>query len=198
MIKVGITGNIGSGKSFICSIFEKLGISVFQADKIAGELYYESEVRSKLEGKLGNGFYDENGSLIRANLSKRIFSDQEALRFVEELIHPLVRQRFIKWTESFSNDPYVLYEAAIMIETGHCKFMDKLIYVAADEQLRFDRICKRDTLSPEEIRKRMGNQWPDEEKIPLADFVINNNQEILLIPQVLSIHQLLINAHKRM
>lgn len=198
MIKVGITGNIGSGKSLICSIFEKLGISVFQADKIAGELYYEPEVRNKLEERLGYGFYDENGSLIRAKLSERIFSDQEALRFVEDLIHPLVRQGFTKWAEAFNSEPYVLYEAAIMIETGHYQLLDKLIYVTAGEQLRIDRILKRDSFTPEEIRNRMNKQWPDEKKIPLADFVINNNEEVLLIPQVLDIHQKLTYLHKRM
>lgn len=195
MIRVGITGNMGSGKSLVCSIFEKLGISVFQADKVAAALYNKAEVRIKLERQFGNGFFDEKGMLNKVKLAEKIFSDQEALRFVEELIHPLVRQSFSEWTEALSNNPYVLYEAAILIETGHYKLMDKLIYVAANEQLRFERIRERDSFSPNEIRNRMSKQWPDEQKIHLADFVINNNQELLLIPQVLDIHQNLIKSN---
>ncbi len=193
MIRAGITGNIGSGKSLICTVFQKLGVSVFQADLAAHELYHESEVRKTIEYELGAGFYDVQGHLIRKNLSDRIFSDVKALKFIETLIHPIVRQRFNDWCQSHQNDPYVLYEAAILFETGNYKLFDKLIYVAADEQIRLKRVADRDNLPVEEIRKRMNKQWHDDQKIPLADFVIFNSGESMIIPQVIEIHQKLIS-----
>lgn len=193
MIKAGITGNIGSGKSLICSVFQKLGVSVFQADLAARELYHESEVRKTIEYELGAEFYDLQGNLNRQKLSDRIFSDEKALRLIETLIHPLVRERFVAWHQTHINEPYVLYEAAILFESGHYNLLDKLIYVAADEHVRINRVADRDNIPIEEIRKRMNKQWHDDQKIPLADFVINNNGKTLIIPQVIEIHQKLIS-----
>ena len=197
MLTIGITGGIGSGKSTVCRIFRVLGAPVFQADLVARKLQDEDPViRDRLIELFGHEIYTENGLLNRKKLAEIIFSDQLLLEKVNNLIHPAVHRELKKWKEQMFKFPYVLYEAAILFETGNFRSFDYTILVVADQQERIARVMKRDNLSAEAILLRMKNQMKDADKIILADFIIENNDNQLIIPQVLKLDQFLkSNSH---
>jgi dephospho-CoA kinase len=194
MTKAGLTGSIGSGKTLVAEIFRTLGIPVFQADQEARNLYRWPEVKEQLALIIGKGIFDDEGEVDRKKMAEMIFTNKDMLGQVNELIHPLVRKRFQLYAERHAGDPYVIYEAAILIESGYYQEMDQLIVVYAPEALRIERVKKRDGVTEEEIRKRIRNQAPDEEKMERADWVIYNDESRLVIPQVLKIDQLLRQA----
>ena len=188
MIKVGLTGGIGSGKSTVAAIFEKLNIPVFYADNEAKWiLNHDLAVKEQLVALFGSDIYD-NESLNRKKLADIIFNNEDAIRDVNAVVHPAVADRFKSWS-LVQDAPYVLQEAAISFETGGYKRMDKNILVTAPKQLRIERIMNRDNASQEEVESRMANQWDENEKKPLADFVILNDGSEMLLPQIRQIHE---------
>jgi dephospho-CoA kinase len=193
MKKIGITGNIGSGKSLVCSIFEVLKVPVFFADKEAKKLYGNPDVYEKMVKYFGKSMYNSNKEIKTKVLAKKIFNQPEAMHFVNSVIHPALHHRFESWAADLQSKPYILYEAAILYETGYDKELDGMIVVTAPEHTRIERIMQRDKLSLKEIKSRIARQWPEEKKILLADFVIQNEGKSLLIPQVLKIHRDVIN-----
>lgn len=191
MFQVGITGGIGSGKSSACRIFETLGISVYDTDSRAKQLMNtDTALKARLMAAFGNDIYEE-GLLNRRKLSSIIFNDKVALEKVNGWVHPVVAHDFIQW-RSLQNTPYILEESAILFEHDMAKRFDKVIMVTAPVDLRIERVCIRDHTTPEIVCMRMNNQWPDEKKIPLADYVIYNDDIQLMIPQVMKIHQYLL------
>ena len=185
-ITVGITGGIGSGKSTVCEIFRVLGIPVFEADKVARNLMNENSViRQNLVEWFGNEIYSEN-QLNRKLLAEHIFNDDSLLNKVNSLVHPIVREEFKKWKNS-QNTVYSVYEAAILFESGFYKLMDFTILITAPEQIRINRVMKRDNLSQDQVVARIKNQWPDDEKRKLATTVIINDNKNLIIPQIIEI-----------
>ena len=193
MMKIGLTGGMGSGKSTVAKIFEALNIPVFYADDESKQIL---ETNSGVKEKLSNHFGAElfaNGELNRPFLAAQIFNNQEALAFVNSVMHPAVAERFLEWSTE-QQAPYCLKEAAILFETGSYKELDKTILVVADKNLRVKRVRKRNSWSRDEVLARMKNQWEDREKEPLADFVIYNNEKEMLTPQILKIHEDLIRA----
>ena len=190
MTKVGVTGGIGSGKTLICQVFEKLGIPVFYADKEAKKLQNEDpEIRKSMMEYFGSEIYNENG-INTALLASKIFSDSDALRKVNSVVHPAVRKLFLRWAEEKETEsPYVIEEAAILFESGAYKDLDFNILVYAPKDLRITRVVKRDNADREEVKARMKHQMKDEEKIGMADTVIYNDESQMVIPQVLEIHQ---------
>ena len=197
MLTIGITGGIGSGKSTVCRVFRVLGAPVFQADLVARKLQDEDpEIRGRLIGLFGPEIYTENGLLNRKKLAEIIFNDQLLLEKVNKLIHPAVHRELKKWKEQMFKFPYVLYEAAILFETGNFRSFDYTILVVADQKERIERVMKRDNLSAEAVLRRMNNQMKDADKIILADFIIENNDNQLIIPQILKLDQFLkSNSH---
>jgi dephospho-CoA kinase len=197
MLTIGITGGIGSGKSTVCRVFRVLGAPVFQADLVARKLQDEDpEIRDRLIELFGPEIYPENGLLNRKKLAEIIFNNQLLLEKVNNLIHPAVHREFKKWKEQMFKFPYLLYEAAILFETGNFRSFDYTILVVADQKERIERVMKRDNLSAEAILQRMNNQMKDADKIILADFIIENNDNQLIIPQVLKLDQFLkSNSH---
>lgn len=192
MLTVGITGGIGSGKSTVCKVFRVLEIPVFQADNVARKLQDEDiEIKNELMVLFGTDIYFENGLLNRRKLAQIIFSNQKDLNSVNKLIHPAVRQKFENWKEQMSEFPYLLYEAAILFETGNSQNFDYNILVVTDEKERMERVMKRDKLSSEAILQRMHNQMKDSDKMKFADFIIENNDNQLILPEVLKLDQLL-------
>jgi dephospho-CoA kinase len=125
----------------------------------------------------------------RKLLASKLFGNQPAIDFVNGLVHPAVRMKFEKWSANVADADYLLYEAAIIFETGYYKQLNATILVTAPEKLRLKRVTERDQVDEEAVMKRMEHQWPDEKKIPLADYVINNDGNNHLIPQVLAIHE---------
>jgi dephospho-CoA kinase len=157
-LRIGITGGIGSGKSLVCSVFKLLGVPVFEADRVAKDLYHSNaEIKNKLTGMFGEGLYSDRGVLNRKLLSSIVFNDREALHKVNEMIHPLVREAFESWIQQQSYC-YVLHEAAILFESGFYKMMDANILVTAPEEIRIRRVMERDHLTKEEVTARMHNQ----------------------------------------
>lgn len=186
-MKVGITGGIGSGKSLACAIFRNLGVPVFEADKAAREIMdKDREVIQTLTGYFGPAVYSSEGQLNRKLLASVIFNQHEALEMVNGLVHPLVRKRFENWAAQ-QKEVYVLQEAAILFESGFHRLMDLNILITAPEERRILRTMARDNISREQVVARMRNQWNDEEKCKLADYIILNDEMHPLIEQILEI-----------
>ncbi|MBE0663518.1 MAG: dephospho-CoA kinase [Bacteroidales bacterium] len=183
MLKVGLTGNIGSGKTTVAKIFSILGTAVFNADEEAKKLLNEPSQQSGLVNYFGNDILGSDHRIDRTKLANHIFNNKGALSFINQLIHPLVRQNFSEFCHLHSNYPVCIYEAAVIIETGFYKQLDKIILVTAPEEVRIQRVVLRDHTSAELLEPRMKNQWPEELKIPHADYVINNDGLTPLLEQ---------------
>jgi dephospho-CoA kinase len=185
MLKVGITGGIGSGKSTVCMIFSLLGIPVFEADKIARQLMDNHPViREQLIDLFGEAVYMQDRTVDRKYLAEIAFNDPSLLTGLNGIVHPVVLHIFYDWCDK-QQSPYVLLEAAILFESGFYKMMDKTIVVVAGEAERIRRVQMRDGVSPEMVKKRIKNQWNDQQRMELADFLIENEGSRLVIPQVL-------------
>jgi dephospho-CoA kinase len=188
MFKVAVTGGIGSGKSLVCKVFEKLGIPVFYADKAAKELMNSNKsVCEKLISYFGREIYDAEGKILRDKFAEIIFNDQTSLLKVNEIVHPAVRNEFNNWVKK-QNAPYVIEEAAIVFETGQTHHFDWIITVTASLELKIKRVMKRDNISREKVLERMKNQETDQTKNEKADFIIVNDDKELILPQIISIH----------
>lgn len=190
MKKIGITGNIGSGKSYVCKMFENLGIPVFYSDDETKKLYLVPSVKTLIINRFGNEVYFEDGTLNRKLLSYHLFKNEEAMKFIESVLYPALNQHFDEWCEQ-QTTPYVLYESAILFEKNYEKFFDKIIFVSAAESIRLQRVMKRDDCSEENVRSRMRLQLNEETKISRADFVIYNDGIKAVEPQVEAIDKLL-------
>ena len=189
--KIGITGNIGSGKSTVCHIFEALKIPVYYSDIRAKELIHSDfEIISVYKRIFGNDiFVDEQ--LDRKRVSETVFKHKELLNEIEAVVHPAVVKDFEKWAQK-QHSSFVLYESAIIFESGYYDFLDKIIFVSAPENLRVKRIMKRDGISKENVFLRIENQWKEDKKIPLSDYVLVCDDTNPLIPQVLELYDKII------
>ena len=190
MKKIGITGNIGSGKSYVCKMFENLSIPVFYSDDETKKLYLIPSVKELIINRFGQEVYFEDGTLNRKLLSYHLFKNEEAMRFIESVLYPALNKHFDEWCEQ-QKTPYVLYESAILFEKNYEKFFDKIIFVSASEDIRLQRVMKRDDCTEENVRSRMRLQMSEETKISRADFVIYNDGVKAVEPQVEAINKLL-------
>lgn len=192
MLTVGITGGIGSGKSTICRIFEVMEVPVFNADAEARRLQNEDpNIRSSMISLFGNEVYNDDG-LNRKLVAELVFNNKLLLDQLNKIIHPATLIAFEKWKQDYSSNHYVIKEAAILFESKSNIGLDKIIVVSAAEELRIERIIKRDNISREQIISRMNNQLAEEERIAMADFVIVNDEKSAIIPQVLAVHEKLL------
>ena len=193
MIKVGITGGIGSGKTMVCKVFELLGISVYYSDEESKKLLdNDIKVKDQIIKTFGNTIINEVGNIDRKKLSAAVFGDKEKLTLLNSIVHPAVANHFEGWAKMHSDDKYILKEAAILFESGANKLVDKVITVTAPHLLKIQRAIHRDNITEEQVVVRMKNQWSDEEKIKLSQFVIYNDEENLIIPQIIKVHEMLI------
>ncbi len=196
MIKVGITGGIGSGKSIICQIFSKFDVPVYYADLRAKILMDEDPViREGMISKFGPSIY-KNATIDRKQLASIIFTDKNALEYVNRLVHPIVGRDSEKWFLRHQNEPYIIKEAALFFESGTYIEVDFMITVIAPLNLRIKRVKDRDGVSTDQIMKRMENQLGDEDKITKSQFIIQNDEKSSILEQVLTIHQLLRSSPK--
>jgi dephospho-CoA kinase len=194
MLKVGLTGNIGSGKSTVAELFKTLGIPVFHADNEAKLVLDEPAIIFQLLERLGNHIVDSASKKIdRKVLAGIIFNDQKSLDFVNALIHSNVRERWMTWVEA-QQSQYVIEEAAILFESGHHKAFDKIVLVTAPQELRIKRVMDRDNIEREKVLERIKNQWPEQEKLALSDYIIKNDGIIELLPQVKTVHESLLKT----
>ncbi len=191
MLKVGLTGGIGSGKTTVARIFELLGIPVYFADNAAKTIMNEDEhLKALITGHFGEAAYT-GGKLNRAYISSIVFQDPEKLALLNALVHPATIRAAEKWMQE-QRAAYVIKEAALIFESGSQDGLDLVIGVYAPKQLRILRTIERDAISREEVLKRMSNQVNEELKMKLCDFVIYNNEQQLLIPQVIALHEQLL------
>lgn len=192
MLKVGITGGIGSGKTTVCRFFQALGVPVYHADDRAKFLMNHDEgLIARIRELLGPEAYRE-GKLDRVYVADKVFRDPALLQQLNAIVHPAVFLDSIAFFEANKDQPYVLYEAAILFESGNHKAMDKVILVYAPEELRIQRTMDRDGSTRDAVLARMRQQLPEEEKRRLADLVIVNDGSQTLAEQVLTIHRQLI------
>jgi dephospho-CoA kinase len=193
VLKVGITGGIGSGKSVVCQIFEILGIPIYYADERAKYLVNTSLiVRSEIIKVFGKDSYSIDG-YNRKYMADIVFHDAEQLAKLNNIIHPQVAIDFERWLSKQQSVKYILKEAAILIESEAYKMMDRIIVVDAPIELRINRIKERNHASEEEIRSRMSSQWTADKIKSFADWIIINDDHKMILPQILSIHNQLLN-----
>ena len=188
MVRVGLTGGIGSGKSTVAHVFEILGIPVYYADKEAKRLMNEDpEIRKQLITHFGQDTYSDN-LLNRRFLAEIVFKDKEKLRLLNSVVHPITIARAEEWMLQH-NTPYVIKEAALIFESGSQEGLDYVIGVSAPLNVRIQRTMKRDNVSREEVLNRMQHQIQESIKMRLCDFVIRNDDQHLVLPQVLALHE---------
>jgi len=190
MIKIGLTGGIGSGKSTIAFIFNKLGIPVYCADDRAKFLMLNNKLlRESIIDLFGKKVYSY-GSMNMAYIASKVFTNNNNLVKLNKLVHPFVKNDFDIWVDS-QISPYVIKEAAILIETGSNKLLDKIILIESPKEFKIRRVMMRDRLSKEEVLLRMSKQFSDKQKRKFADYIIINDEKSSLIKQVIKIHNFL-------
>ncbi|MBR4156441.1 MAG: dephospho-CoA kinase [Bacteroidales bacterium] len=185
--KIAITGNIGSGKSLVCKIFNHLGINTFHSDEETKKLYFLPEVKKEIINRFGEEVYFADGSLNKKLLSYHLFQNEEALKFIESLLYPKLNQVFDEWCKRQTSS-FVLFESAILFEKNFDKQFDKIIFVSAPEEVRLKRAMLRDKCDEENVRSRMRLQWDEETKISKSDYIINNDGVEMLMPQIMNIN----------
>ncbi|MEP7107611.1 MAG: dephospho-CoA kinase [Ferruginibacter sp.] len=191
IIKVGITGGIGSGKSTVAKVFEVLGIPVYYADVAAKRLMNEDEVvKQQLQKLFGNETYVD-GKLNREYLSSLVFNNEEKLALLNSIVHPATLRDSEQWMQQ-QTTPYAVKEAALIFESGAGKQLDYVIGVYAPVPVRIKRVMKRDHLSLEEVKARMEKQIDEIIKMRLCDYIITNDDQELVIPQVIGLHEIFI------
>lgn len=185
--KIAITGNIGSGKSLICKIFNHLGINTFHSDEETKKLYLLPDVKKEIIDHFGEEVYFADGSLNKKLLSYHLFQNESTLKFIESLLYPKLNQVFDEWCEKQTSD-FVLFESAILFEKNFDNQFDKIIFISAPEEVRLKRAMQRDRCDEENVRSRMRLQWSEDVKTSKSDYIINNDGVEMLIPQVVKIY----------
>lgn len=186
MKKIGITGNIGSGKTYVCNAFQTIGIPVFYSDEETKSLYLLPEIKRIITNRFGDDAYLDNGLLNKSQLSKILFNNKAELTFVEGLLYPELNKRFQTWCEE-QDSTYVLFESALIFEKEIGILFDKIILISAPEEIRKQRVIQRDNCSPESFLSRARLQQNEELNIGRADFVITNDGVRDIFSQVRSI-----------
>lgn len=195
MLRIGITGGIGSGKSTVAHVFEVLGIPVYYADREAKKMMNEDEeLKYQIVQEFGTASY-ENGLLNRKHLASVVFANKEKLSVLNSIVHPATIRHGKEWMAK-QTTPYAIKEAALIFESGTQEHLDYVIGVSAPLHLRIHRAMQRDNVTREEIQRRMQNQIKEEIKMRLCDFVVKNDEQQLVIVQVLSIDKKLRELEK--
>lgn len=190
MIKIGITGNIGSGKTTVCRMFEELHVPVIYADQVSRQLLEEDEhVMEAVIELLGSDSYVD-GIPDRTFIAAQVFGSKEKLSGLNRIIHPRVHGYIRDWFADLPKEtPYAIEEAALLIESGGFRLLDELILVTAPEELRIQRVMDRDKVGRAQVESRIQHQMKESEKRRYCDYIITNDGESLLLPQVLAIHE---------
>ncbi|MCX2482956.1 dephospho-CoA kinase [Pedobacter sp. MR2016-24] len=190
MLKIGITGGIGSGKTTVCRIFESLGIPVFYADTVAKQIMVTDMLLvAGVKAAFGDESYTIEGKLNNKYIAQIVFNDQQELDKLNALVHPATFRAFERWMNTVpAGTPYILKEAALLFESGSYRLCDKSVLVTAPVDIRIARVMERDEVSREQVASRINKQLSDEIKKGMADYFIENKETAALIPQVLKLH----------
>lgn len=196
MLQIGLTGGIGSGKSTIAKVFETLGIPVYYADDASKKLMNEDkELKKQIIRHFGDASYTDN-QLNRSYIASVVFADKTKLELLNNLVHPATIRDAKRWMKE-QNAPYAIKEAALIFESGSAEGLDYIIGVFAPQALRIKRTMDRDNVTREAVINRMQNQVDEAMKMRLCDFVIYNDEQQLVIPQVLKLHELFLQKIKK-
>lgn len=189
MLKIGITGGIGSGKTTACQKFKILGIPTYYADAEAKRLMVEDKILvAQIKKLFGEAAYSASGALNRKHIATIAFANKSKLALLNAIVHPAVGRDSMRWFREQKKIPFALQEAALMFESGSYKRMDYIITVTAPIDIRINRVMKRDGISENEVRARIESQMDEVEKVKRADFVIHNGPDNNLIQQVVHIY----------
>jgi dephospho-CoA kinase len=187
---IGITGGIGSGKSIVCKVFATMGIPIYEADSRAKALMNNDlALKKTIKNLLGESAYTPTGEYNRAWVASQVFNNPALLQKLNAIVHPRVREDADNWIKQNTNSPFLLYEAAIMKAAGDGNYFNKVIVVNAPIDLRIRRVQKRDNRSEQEIRDIIARQISDEERLKIADFIIENNEVKPLLEQIISLYE---------
>ncbi|ALL07751.1 dephospho-CoA kinase [Pedobacter sp. PACM 27299] len=197
MLKIGITGGIGSGKTTVCRVFETLGIPVFYADTVAKQIMVTDPILIQgVKDTFGVESYTPEGVLNNKHIAGIVFNQAAELEKLNQLVHPAVFRAFETWaTQISSNVPYILKEAALLFESGSYQLCDLNVLVVAPLATRLQRVMQRDGVTEEQVRARMDKQLSDEEKATMADMLVHNNETDSLITQVMALHHQFLNTN---
>ena len=196
MLKIGLTGSIGSGKTTVASAFKALGVPVYIADIEAKKFLFDPVVISLIVELVGPEVLTSEGTIDRKALAGKVFSNPEKLHGLNAIIHPRVKLHFAQWSEKYHDQPYVMQESAITFESGFHSLFDLIVVVAAPQEERIQRVLRRDGFTRELVLERIANQWPEHIKVEKADFVIQNSDTDMVLPQLLEIHEELLEISK--
>lgn len=195
MLRIGLTGGIGSGKSTVAKMFELLHIPVFYADAASKKLYQtDQELIASIKKYFGEDLY-VNGQLDKQKLASIVFSDPSKLELLNQLVHPPTIRDAENWMKK-QTSPYVIKEAALIFESGSSAGLDFVIGIKAPLPLRIKRVMERDHVTRDEVLSRMNRQIDEDIKMRLCDFIIDNSEQVLVIPQVLELHHYLLGLNK--
>lgn len=195
MLKIGVTGRIGSGKSTICRVFESLDVPVYYSDIEAKKLYTNIDIIQKLSKLFGKGILDINHHIDKRALASIVFNDEEKLTLLNSMIHPLVIKDFEKWCLTKSNYPYILFESAIIYEMKLEYLFSKIIYIDCPEETSIKRVMRRDNATHQAVLDRLSKQ---SFTVPPYDYRIISNEKDLEVPHILDLHeQLLQLSHQK-
>lgn len=198
MLKIGVTGGIGSGKTTVCQVFEVLGIPIFYADAVAKQIMHtDKKLQQEIQQAFGKQSYTTEGQLDRKYIAHIVFSDSKKLDTLNAIVHPAVFTAFDNWAAEQTHVPYVVKEAALLFESKSYKMCDYAVLIQAPLDLKIRRIMQRDDIGLEEVQLRMSRQLTDEQKEPLADFILINDEHKLLVPQIISLHEHFSKLDKR-
>ncbi|MGM0464300.1 MAG: dephospho-CoA kinase [Bacteroidota bacterium] len=196
IFRLGVTGGIGSGKSTVCKIFKVLGIPVFSADDEARIIMDNKKmIRAELKNIIGTDLY-ASGELDRSKMASIIFNDDNLLNKVNNLVHPLVFDRYDNWCRQQDAD-YVIFEAAILFESGADKHVDRILAVTATREERINRVMERNKMSREQVMERISKQMEEDEMIKRSDYRVNNSDDSMIIKKVLDIHRDILSDLKK-
>jgi dephospho-CoA kinase len=191
MLKIGVTGNMGSGKTTVCRIFEHLGIAVYYSDAKAKQFYGVPAVKQEIQSLFGDSVFDAAGNIDTRNLARLVFQDENKLQALNRFVHPLVIDDFQKWCQEHKNQHFVLFESALSYQCGLEKLFDKIIFVDAPVELLLQRCSQRG--NTEMVKQRLENQQRNYDKRHLADFVIYNDEKQSLIGEVVGIKEKIVS-----
>lgn len=196
MIKIGITGGIGSGKSTVCKVFETFGIPIFYADTVAKEIMVSDPILiAGIKNAFGTKSYNSEGKLNNQHIAGIVFNNSTELAKLNKLVHPAVFRAFDEWLAGVPEyTRYIIKEAALLFESGSYKMCDKSILVTAPLEVKLQRVMERDGTSEAQVQARMDKQMSDEEKVKMADFLIKNDESQSVILQVMELHHQILNT----
>jgi dephospho-CoA kinase len=189
MIKLGLTGGIGSGKSTVAKVFEILGVPVFYADDEAKKFLFDEKVKSELLNNYGKNIFDSDNNVIKAELAKIVFADAKQLQKLNSIVHPLLLDEFESWSKRMQNKNHqlVVMEAAILLEAGFYTKVDKILTIITNDDDRIRRVMQRDSVTKQQVEARMKHQWKDEERSKMSDFVIDNSDHKMILKDIIAL-----------